>query len=136
MCPEAGHNNIRRVLKVIWVNFSNTVNVLCRKGYSCSCNGLSCKELQCYYKIDINGKGSTHVLQWARCDYAKLQQISAHALTCCLLSLFFLPSTLSVFRACVKIYLLHGFQNFNELFCFCWLKYSCMSILGDSCWFF
>ncbi|CAL5362934.1 unnamed protein product [Camellia sinensis] len=27
------------------------------KRCNCSFNGLSCKELQCFYKIDINGKG-------------------------------------------------------------------------------
>ncbi|KAF7142131.1 hypothetical protein RHSIM_Rhsim06G0081900 [Rhododendron simsii] len=26
------------------------------KAYNCSCNGLSCEELQCNYKIDINGR--------------------------------------------------------------------------------
>ncbi|KAG5528021.1 hypothetical protein RHGRI_028827 [Rhododendron griersonianum] len=36
------------------------------KAYNCSYNGLSCEELQFNYKIDINGKDSTHVLQWAR----------------------------------------------------------------------
>ncbi|GMP24499.1 hypothetical protein CsSME_00001747 [Camellia sinensis var. sinensis] len=39
-----------------------TVHVLCREGCNCSFNGLSCKELQCFYKIDINGKGFVHIL--------------------------------------------------------------------------
>ncbi|CAL5327916.1 unnamed protein product [Camellia sinensis] len=32
------------------------------EGCNCSFNGLSCKELQCFYKIDINGKGFVHIL--------------------------------------------------------------------------
>ncbi|CAL5375985.1 unnamed protein product [Camellia sinensis] len=33
-----------------------------KQGCNCSFNGLSCKELQCFYKIDINGKGFVHIL--------------------------------------------------------------------------
>ncbi|CAL5327926.1 unnamed protein product [Camellia sinensis] len=35
------------------------------EGCNCSFNGLSCKELQCFYKIDINGKGFVHILHSA-----------------------------------------------------------------------
>ncbi|XP_028098081.1 uncharacterized protein LOC114297792 isoform X2 [Camellia sinensis] len=39
-----------------------------KEGCNCSFNGLSCKELQCFYKIDINGKGFVHILHSARCN--------------------------------------------------------------------
>ncbi|CAL5379970.1 unnamed protein product [Camellia sinensis] len=40
------------------------------EGCNCSFNGLSCKELQCFYKIDINGKGFVHILHSARFYFA------------------------------------------------------------------
>jgi len=40
--------------------------ILLREGYNCSCNGLWCKELQCFCKIDINARDSIPVLLWER----------------------------------------------------------------------
>ena len=40
---------------------------MCREGFNFSYNGLWCKGLQCFYKIDISARDSILVLHWERC---------------------------------------------------------------------
>ncbi|KAF5951370.1 hypothetical protein HYC85_009314 [Camellia sinensis] len=54
------------LISLTWETQKQTVHVLCKEGCNCSFNGLSCKELQCFYKIDINDKDFVHILHSAR----------------------------------------------------------------------
>ena len=57
-------NNVLTITLVLYIVISY---ILCREGFNFSYNGLWCKGLRCFYKIDINARDSILELHWERC---------------------------------------------------------------------